>query len=119
MIAVRQVVAGLSGIALAGSMAVGASVALAASANATCEGTFSRGVCTVVTPGAIHTDPIAGPSGKQTNNPWTQTVTDPTTTTTYHGNGPGSKIGEEQTGGSTTFANPGGHQVDSVPGGGP
>jgi hypothetical protein len=118
MTAVRQVVAGLSGIALAGGIALGASVALASSAHATCAGTFSKGVCTVVEPGATHTDPILGPSGKETPKPWTQTVTDPTTITTYHGNGPGSQIGQTETGGSTTFANPGGHEVSGVPGGG-
>ena len=118
MTAVRQVVAGLSGIALAGGIALGASVALASSAHATCAGTFSKGVCTVVTPGAVHTDPTEGPSGRENSKPWTQTVTDPTTVTTYHGNGPGSKIGEERTGGGTTYANPGGHVVDGVPGGG-
>jgi hypothetical protein len=122
MTAIRQVVAGLSGIALAGGIAVGASVALASSAHATCEdlgGTFAGGKCTVVTGGTTNTVDIAGPSGKVTNNPWTRVVTEPTTTTTYHGNGPGSLIGSSSTGGSTTINNPGGHEVSGVPGGGP
>jgi hypothetical protein len=122
MTAIRQLVAGLSGIALAGGIAVGASVALASSAHATCAdegGTFARGTCTVVTGGGTTTEDIAGPSGKVTNNPWTRVVTEPTTTTTYHGKGPGSQIGTSSTGGSTTINNPGGHEVDSVPGGGP
>ena len=122
MIAVRRVATGLSGITLLGGVAIGASVALASTAQATCAdqgGTFAGGVCTVVSGGGSTTTPIAGPSGRvNETNPWTQTVTDPTTTTTYHGNGPGSLIGTTSTGGGTTFANPGGHEVAAVPGGG-
>jgi hypothetical protein len=123
MTAVRQVVAGLSGIALAGGIALGASVALASSAHATCAdlgGTFGGGVCTVVTGGTTTTVPIAGPSGRvNETNPWTQTTTTPSTTDLYHGNGPGSLISSTTTPGSTTTANPGGHEVSGVPGGGP
>jgi hypothetical protein len=122
MTAVRQVVAGLSGIALAGGIALGASIALASSAHATCAGiggTFAGGKCTVVTAGTTETTPIAGPSGRvNVNNPWTKTTTTGTTTDVYHGNGPGSLISSTTTPGGTTFANPGGHEVSGVPGGG-
>jgi hypothetical protein len=122
MTAIRQVVGGLSGIALASGIAVGASVALASSAHATCAdlgGTFAGGKCTVVTGGTTTVTPIAGPSGKvNENNPWTETVTTPSTVDVYHGNGPGALISSTSTGGSTTIANPGGHEVGSVPGGG-
>jgi hypothetical protein len=123
MTAIRRVVAGLSGITLAGGLAVGASVALASSANATCAdlgGTFAGGKCTVVSGGTTTVYLIAGPSGTiNENNPWTRTVTTPSTVDVYHGNGPGSLISSTTTGvGSETIANPGGHEVDSVPGGG-
>ena len=122
MTAVRRVVAGLSGIALAGGIAAGAGLALAPSAGATCAdegGTFVGGKCTVVTGGTTTTIDVAGPSGRiNENNPWTQTTTTGTTTSVYHGNGPGSLISSTTTPGSTTFANPGGHEVDSIPGGG-
>src|SRR5690349_23934641 len=105
MTAIRQVVGGLSGIALAGGIAVGASVALASSAHATCAdlgGTFAGGKCTVVTGTPPVTVPIAGPSGKiNPNNPWTQTTTGQTTVDVYHGNGPGSLISSTTTGGET------------------
>lgn len=122
MTAIRQVVAGFSGVALAAGIAVGASVALASTADATCAdegGTFVGGKCTIVTGGTTTTVPVPGPSGTiNENNPWTQTTTTGTTTSIYHGNGPGSLISTTTTGGGTTFANPGGHEVDSVPGGG-
>jgi hypothetical protein len=122
MTAVRQVVAGLSGIALAGGIALGASIALATSAHATCNdipgGSFGGGVCTVVTAPSSTKVPVPGPSGRTTNNPWTETTTTTGGTTTYHGNGPGAFIGSQ--GGTTTvtIANPGGHEVSGVPGGG-
>lgn len=123
MTAIRQVVAGFSGIALAGGLAVGASVGLASIVGATCEdtplnGTFSGGACTVVTGGTTTTTNIAGPSGRIGPNPWTETVTTPSTVDVYHGNGPGSLISSTTTGGSDTINNPGGHTVDAVPGGG-
>jgi hypothetical protein len=98
MAAIRQVVAVLSGIDLAGGIPVGAGVAIAPSAGATCAdegGTFERGL--------VHSrhrfdGDLANtrPSGKVTNNPWTETVTTGTTTT-YHGNGPGSQIDSTST----------------------
>jgi hypothetical protein len=121
MTAIRQVVAGLSGIVLAGGIAVGASVALASSAHATCEdlgGTFAGGKCTVVTGGTTNTVDIAGPSGRIGPNPWTQTTTQGTTTDVYHGNGPGALISSSSTPDVTTTNNPGGHEVSGVPGGG-
>jgi hypothetical protein len=122
MTAVRQVVAGLSGIALAGGIALGASVALATSAHATCAtlgGTFAGGKCTVVTAGTTETVAIPGPSGREPgNNPWTQTTTTGATTDVYHGNGPGSLISSSKAPDTTTTNNPGGHEVSGVPGGG-
>jgi hypothetical protein len=89
MTAIRRVVAGLSGITLAGGLAVGASVALASSAKATCAdlgGPFAGGKCTVVSGGTTTVNPIAGPSGRiNENNPWTEIVTTPSTVDIYHG----------------------------------
>jgi hypothetical protein len=136
MAAIRQVMAGLSGIALAGGIAVGASVAFAGSAQAApCAGVQDPPTCRVVV-GSFQTvdtstdttrDPTTGPSNNPRAKPWTLETTTTTTTTTYYdvvdvyhlGNGDFISTENVQTGQdvstetSTETLNPGG----TAPGG--